>query len=55
MTFYLFTHLVYIGNEQKMLRKFRHSIFWPSGFREEFSKSTNQKKELPMVAVFFNW
>jgi hypothetical protein len=28
---------------------------WPSGFRgEDFYKSTNQKQELPMVAMFVN-
>ena len=33
--------------------KFR--IIWPSGFREEdFFKSTNQKQELPVVAMFVN-
>jgi hypothetical protein len=31
--------------------KFR--FIWPSGFRgEDFKKSTNQKQELPMVAMF---
>jgi hypothetical protein len=31
--------------------KFR--FIWPSGFRgEDFFKSTNQKQELPMVAMF---
>ena len=24
---------------------------WPSGFREDFKKSANQKQELPMVAI----
>jgi hypothetical protein len=33
--------------------KFR--FIWPSGFREEdFFKSTNQKKELPVVSMFVN-
>jgi hypothetical protein len=33
--------------------KFR--IIWQSGFRgEEFWKSTNQKQELPVVAIFGN-
>ena len=33
--------------------KFR--IIWPSGFRgEDFKKSTNQKQELPVVAMFVN-
>ena len=33
--------------------KFR--FIWPSGFREEhFFKSANQKKKLPMVAMFVN-
>ena len=30
--------------------KFR--IIWPSGFREDFFKSSNQKQELPVVAMF---
>jgi hypothetical protein len=30
--------------------KFR--FIWPSGFREDFKKSANQKQELPMVAMF---
>jgi hypothetical protein len=29
-------------------------ITWPSGFREEFKKSANQKPELPVVAMFVN-
>jgi hypothetical protein len=33
--------------------KFR--FLWPSGFRrEEFNKSTNQKQELPVAAIFVN-
>jgi hypothetical protein len=32
--------------------KFR--ITWPSGFREEFKKSANQKQELPVVTIFVN-
>jgi hypothetical protein len=33
--------------------KFR--IIWPSGFREEdFYKSTNQKQELSVAAMFVN-
>jgi hypothetical protein len=33
--------------------KFR--IIWPSGFKEEdFYKSTNQKQELSMAAMFLN-
>ena len=33
--------------------KFR--IIWPSGFRgEDFQKLTNQKQELPVVAIFVN-
>jgi hypothetical protein len=33
--------------------KFR--FIWPSGIREEdFFKSTNQKQEFPMVAMFVN-
>jgi hypothetical protein len=30
-------------------------FIWPSGFRgEDFFKSTNQKQELPVVAMFVN-
>jgi hypothetical protein len=30
-------------------------FIWPSGFRgEDFKKSTNQKQELPVVAMFVN-
>jgi hypothetical protein len=30
-------------------------FIWPSGFRgEDFFKSSNQKQELPMVAMFVN-
>ena len=29
-------------------------FIWPSGFREDFQKSTNQKKELPVVTMFVN-
>jgi hypothetical protein len=33
--------------------KFR--FIWPSGFRgEDFLKSTNQKQELPVAAMFVN-
>jgi hypothetical protein len=32
--------------------KFR--FIWSSGFREDFLKSTNQKQELPVVAMFIN-
>ena len=33
--------------------KFR--FIWPSGFRgEDFFKSSNQKQELPVVAMFIN-
>jgi hypothetical protein len=32
--------------------KFR--FIWPNGFREEFKKSANQKKESPVVAMFVN-
>jgi hypothetical protein len=27
-------------------------FIWPSGFREDFKKSANQKQELPMAAMF---
>jgi hypothetical protein len=29
-------------------------IIWPSGFREEFKKSANQKQESPVAAMFGN-
>ena len=29
-------------------------IIWPSGFREEFKKSANQKQESPVVTIFVN-
>jgi hypothetical protein len=32
--------------------KFR--FIWPGGFREDFKKSANQKKELPVAAMFGN-
>jgi hypothetical protein len=32
--------------------KFR--FIWPSGFREDFLKSANQKQELPVTAMFVN-
>ena len=35
-----------------LLTKFR--FIWPSGFREDFVKSANQKQELPMAAMFVN-
>ena len=38
---------------QMLLTKFR--FIWPSGFRgEDFQKSTNQKQELPVAAMFVN-
>ena len=33
----------------------KFQFIWPSGFRgEDFFKSTNQKQELPMAAMFVN-
>jgi hypothetical protein len=33
----------------------KFQFIWPSGFRgEDFFKSTNQKQELPVVAMFVN-
>jgi hypothetical protein len=29
-------------------------FIWPSGLREDFLKSANQKQELPVVAMFVN-
>jgi hypothetical protein len=29
-------------------------FIWPSGFREDIKKSTNQKQELPMAAMIVN-
>ena len=34
---------------------YKFLFIWPSGFRgEDFQKSTNQKRELPVVAMFVN-
>ena len=43
---------LYRGPPQMHPTKFR--FIWPSGFREDFQKSTNQKQELPVVAMFVN-
>jgi hypothetical protein len=33
----------------------KFQFIWPSGFRgEDFSKSANQKQELPVAAMFVN-
>ena len=32
--------------------KFR--FIWPNGFKEEYTKSANQKQELPVAAIFVN-
>jgi hypothetical protein len=33
----------------------KFQFIWPSSFRvEDFQKSTNQKQELPVVAMFVN-
>ena len=33
----------------------KFQFIWPSGFRgEDFQKSTNQKQELPVAAMFVN-
>ena len=37
---------------QRLPTKFR--FIWPSGFREDFLKSANQKQELPMAAMLVN-
>ena len=37
---------------QMLPTKFR--FIWSNGFREEFKKSANQKKELPVAAMFVN-
>ena len=37
---------------QMLPTKFR--FIWLSGFREDFKKQTNQKQELPVVAMFVN-
>ena len=29
-------------------------FIWPNGFREDFFKLTNQKQELPVVAMLVN-
>ena len=33
---------------------YQFRFIWPSGFREDFKKSANQKQELPMAAMFVN-
>jgi hypothetical protein len=38
--------------DQMLPPKFR--FIWPSGFREDFKKSANQKQELPVAAMFVN-
>ena len=44
---------LFTDRNQMLPIKFR--FIWPSGFRgEDFFKSTNQKQELPMVAMFAN-
>jgi hypothetical protein len=41
------------GSEEMLPIKFR--FIWPSGFRgEDLKKLTNQKQELPVVAMFVN-
>ena len=30
----------------------KFQFIWPSGFREDLNKSTNQKQELPMAGMF---
>jgi hypothetical protein len=32
----------------------RFWFIWPSGFRGDLKKSTNQKQELPLLAMFIN-
>jgi hypothetical protein len=32
----------------------KFQFIWPSGFREDLKKSTNQKQELHVVAMFVN-
>ena len=32
----------------------KFEFIWPSGFREDFFKSANQKQELPVAAMFVN-
>jgi hypothetical protein len=32
----------------------KFQFIWPSGFREDFLKSANQKQELPMAAMYVN-
>ena len=33
---------------------YQFRLIWQSGFREDFQKSTNQKQELPLAAMFVN-
>jgi hypothetical protein len=32
----------------------KYRFIWPSSFREDLFKSTNQKQELPVVAMLVN-
>ena len=32
----------------------KYRFIWPSGFGEDLKKSSNQKQELPVVAMFVN-
>ena len=32
----------------------KFQFIWPSGFREDFFKSANQKQKLPVAAMFVN-
>ena len=33
---------------------YQFRFIWQTGFREDFQKSTNQKQELPVMAIFVN-
>jgi hypothetical protein len=45
-------HLWKVLSKDCFLTKFR--FIWPSGFREDFLKSINQKQEFPVAAMFVN-
>ena len=55
---------MFVNDREKMSNPYREpSIYmlptkflfiWQSGFREDFQKSTNQKQELPVAAIFVN-
>ena len=44
-----------LDTEPSMVLPIKFRFIWPSGFRgEDFFKLSNQKQELPVVAMFVN-